>query len=347
MNAPMPPGPSWWATLPELDRAAAGWRNALLRRPAAAFTDEHGETYRWRWCAGDAGDGAWMALRGDARHAWLRVDLCHGFAGCPAHGWWALAGWARQVAWAVEYAPLIDGLRAMLGLDVEPAVDTAQAAGPWSVPVADDWRVGFAVEHGGNIVARGVLAWPLGQAWPELPAGAPVLDGLAELPMPFAIELDSLTLSAAELLALGPGAILLLPGRELVPREHAVLCLGDQRLAVRLDVDRLVIGAAISHPQQETPMFHDSVPDDPALAGVSPLAPLIDTARLPVRLSVELAGLDLPLSELAGLQPGLVIDLGRPLDQAELLVRANGRPVARGELVRLGDWLGVRITEKA
>ncbi|MEW9899011.1 FliM/FliN family flagellar motor switch protein [Chitinivorax sp. PXF-14] len=344
MNAPAMPSPAWWAALPALDEAACGWRNALLRRDATPFTDEHGERYSWRWQAAAAQAGAWMALRADARHAWLRVDQCHGFAGCPAHGWWALAGWARQLAWAVEYAPLVDGLRAALGLDVEPLVD---AAGPMLAPADDDWLAGFSVEHHGRVVARGVLAWPARQSWPDLPAVPPVLDGMDDLPMPFSIELDSQMLSAAELSALGPGAVLLLPGRELATREHAVLCLGEQRLALRLDGGRLVIGHAISHLQQETPMFHDTVSDDPALAGVSPLAPLIDTAQLPVRLSVELAGLDLPLSELAGLQPGLVIDLGRPLDQAELLVRANGRPVARGELVRLGDWLGVRITDKA
>ena len=76
-------------------------------------------------------------------------------------------------------------------------------------------------------------------------------------------------------------------------------------------------------------------------------APLIDSAQLPLRLSIELPGLELPLAQVAALSPGQILQLGIAPEQAQLTLRANGKPVARGQLVRLGDWLGVRITERA
>lgn len=65
-------------------------------------------------------------------------------------------------------------------------------------------------------------------------------------------------------------------------------------------------------------------------------------ARLPVTLEVELARTDVPLAELARLEPGAVLALG--LDRRGLVtLRAGERAVARGELVDVEGAVGVRI----
>jgi type III secretion protein Q len=65
-------------------------------------------------------------------------------------------------------------------------------------------------------------------------------------------------------------------------------------------------------------------------------------AQLPVTLEVELARFEIPLAELARLEPGAAIPL--PVDRRGLVtLRSGERAVARGELVELDGAIGVRI----
>jgi type III secretion protein Q len=65
-------------------------------------------------------------------------------------------------------------------------------------------------------------------------------------------------------------------------------------------------------------------------------------AQLPVTLEVELARFEIPLAELARLEPGAAIPL--PVDRRGLVtLRCGERAVARGELVELDGAIGVRI----
>ncbi|HST44114.1 MAG TPA: type III secretion system cytoplasmic ring protein SctQ, partial [Luteimonas sp.] len=69
-----------------------------------------------------------------------------------------------------------------------------------------------------------------------------------------------------------------------------------------------------------------------------------DPARnLPVRIEFEIGQLELALGELADLQPGYVFALPSHLEGANVVIRANGRATGRGEVVAVGDTLGVRL----
>ena len=61
-------------------------------------------------------------------------------------------------------------------------------------------------------------------------------------------------------------------------------------------------------------------------------------------VTVELGRVRLPLRELLRLQEGTVVELER-LAGAPVDVLANGTPIARGDVVVVGDELGVRISE--
>jgi type III secretion protein Q len=66
------------------------------------------------------------------------------------------------------------------------------------------------------------------------------------------------------------------------------------------------------------------------------------TSQLPIRLEIELARVELPLSELARLEPGAVLPLG--LDRRGLVtLRVGERAVGRGELVDVDGAVGVRV----
>ena len=63
---------------------------------------------------------------------------------------------------------------------------------------------------------------------------------------------------------------------------------------------------------------------------------------LPIEVRVELGAISLPAAEWAQLQPGDAIPLGPK--RSPIRLRANGVVIAEGELVRVDDQLGVRIT---
>lgn len=72
----------------------------------------------------------------------------------------------------------------------------------------------------------------------------------------------------------------------------------------------------------------------------------LDDARvtsIPVELTVEIARATSSVREVSTWRPGAVLTFETPIGE-EVLVRANGRPVARGELVDVDGAVGVRVT---
>lgn len=80
----------------------------------------------------------------------------------------------------------------------------------------------------------------------------------------------------------------------------------------------------------------------PSVAPVSEEKPFIAPEKLPVHLTVEAGRIKMTVEELMKLAPGNLIDLRVFPEQGVDLV-VNGKRVGRGELVRMGEMLGVRI----
>ena len=67
-------------------------------------------------------------------------------------------------------------------------------------------------------------------------------------------------------------------------------------------------------------------------------------SSLPLELSAEFQKVLIPLKQVLELKSGGVLPLGSVLD-SELILTAQGKPVAKGELVIIGNQFGMRITE--
>jgi len=66
--------------------------------------------------------------------------------------------------------------------------------------------------------------------------------------------------------------------------------------------------------------------------------------QVPLALTVELGSARMPLASLLKLGTGSVVELDRGIAHAvDLLV--NGKPIARGEIVAVGENFALRITE--
>lgn len=73
----------------------------------------------------------------------------------------------------------------------------------------------------------------------------------------------------------------------------------------------------------------------------------IDIANMPVDIRFEAGRIRTSIDELSRMQPGYTYELGHTLADQLIDITANGALIARGELVNIGDQLGVRITALA
>jgi flagellar motor switch protein FliN/FliY len=82
----------------------------------------------------------------------------------------------------------------------------------------------------------------------------------------------------------------------------------------------------------------------PATGAGAPERPSMDLILdVPVDVTVEIGETSVSLEEVMKFVPGHVVKLSQTVEQP-VIVRVNGRPIAEGEIVDLGDTLGVRIT---
>ncbi len=146
---------------------------------------------------------------------------------------------------------------------------------------------------------------------------------MASVPVVFRLLVEGPRLPVAEAGDLAPGDLVLLAARPGATLD------ADNGTAFAGQCD-LSSGSFTPHPQGGPMAADSSAPRDFAV-------PL--TLRLPDRMTSA--------ASLAALRPGMALPLG-PLTEGmpvELLVA--GRPLARGELVQLGDRFAVLIEERA
>ena len=83
--------------------------------------------------------------------------------------------------------------------------------------------------------------------------------------------------------------------------------------------------------------------EDTGLAGSAPGIDVAHLADVQVPVSFEVDSARVTLGELAALGPGSVIELATPLLEATVRLLCQGQTVGVGQLVAVGDQLGVRI----
>ena len=65
---------------------------------------------------------------------------------------------------------------------------------------------------------------------------------------------------------------------------------------------------------------------------------------IPITITCELAQIETSVQKLLELAPGNMLDLSLSSDSAVLLV-VNGKIIGKGEIIKIGETLGVRILE--
>jgi type III secretion protein Q len=172
--------------------------------------------------------------------------------------------------------------------------------------------------------------------WREaIDAIAPELHASTRLRLPGRLRLGERRLPITTLASLGLGDVLLVEAAARAPRLCGVLRFGTgvvMKMPVEIDDDR----------------SHATVTATPELAadegGGGPpdaLPATLSELMLPVAFEVETTVLN--LGELASIRPGYVVELSTPLADAAVRLVCHGQVVGSGQLVAIGDHLGVRI----
>lgn len=178
-----------------------------------------------------------------------------------------------------------------------------------------------------------------GSAWIQQLSVAPALratDATAALHLAVDLEVARVTLPLNRLRTLAPGAVVLLSQFQPIAR------LGARRLyTFDFTLETVSVNTPFEFLDEDGDMAAQVPPPGampPPAAGPTGL----DVARLPVTVEVVLCQLQHSVGELAALQPGTVFHLP-PNAWHQLQLRVNGQTVARGELVQVGEQLGVQL----
>lgn len=154
------------------------------------------------------------------------------------------------------------------------------------------------------------------------------------LTAPLACELGRSWIAAGDLRRLALGDVVL-PTEALRPADRPRLTLADRWQADAALAGRVLTLTSALGPvpiQEEPPMTDETIP-------VGPDHRFDD---LPVRLVFEAGRIEVSLASLDALTPGQVLtlpgDAAAPID-----ILANGRRIGGGELVRIGERVGIRI----
>jgi type III secretion protein Q len=201
-------------------------------------------------------------------------------------------------------------------------------------------RVAEAGAFPGMLFGSAALLSVVARLWEDRPALDPDRDDLS-FTLACRVAFTDLDLSALRVLGIGDAMLF---DRVAVPGGAAVV-IGEALHATAIfdEQGHLTLSEGFLAPERfalgEFLMTDGDDQDRPVQA-------IMDSAidDLPVRLVFEVGRKDMTVQELRDLGVGAPVPLDRPASSA-VQIFANGRRIGAGEMVMIGDQLGVRITQ--
>lgn len=295
-------------------------------------------------------DGEVVTLEGDGARVKLQLDSGLALDTDTGLHWSDYQGRSRVLAWSLAHESQLMRLSQAIDIVLVPVVDDGNASlqslqALNATELEHLWLAFTICDANGQPRVRGNLRIPPG--WVDrLLLRAELFErrqsdesaghnDWTDLPIPIAVRWDGPQLRYAQWRQLRPGDVLVIgnyqrppPVRAQVPG-YAWPLLPDAE-GWRIDGPALTLST-----HQETSAMSDteSAPDNAAPTGPD----------VPVRLEFDLGRLECRYEDLSGFQPGYVFALPSRLEGTNVVIRANGRDAGRGEIVAVGDTLGVRL----
>ncbi len=316
--------------------------NAFYRRRGKARITVAGETtdIAAQWPAAGAADLPLCAigLTVGARRATLQLPLraverllAKGEASVELN---RLTPWHAALLLESLLAGDIERLEAALGESIEFTSIERGAPLPQSAPFA------FALTNDDQTTQclfftdEAEFATRIGRLLDETGASLPAP---VDFPLQICLRRDALAITIGMLESLQPGDVILLGDGE-EHRTTAVIIAERFFAPVTLTAagpQLLAAPAAIAGSNWEWTMHQNTPPSGQTLEESS-----LD--ELPVALAFEVGRTVMPLGEVRQLAPGAIVEFPGAVEET-VDIMANGKRVGRGEVVRVGEHLGVRI----
>jgi type III secretion system YscQ/HrcQ family protein len=293
-------------------------------------------------------------------NVWVAIEYDGGFWPDASFEWRELTGEARLLAWTLNYEPVITQLRARLGVTLEPieiaCADAHSSQG--DAHAMDSYSFTFTVHDTAKDLLLAGTVWmdaDLARALNDQPSTAARCDlrTISSVPIACRVVIASFGLPLRQLRTLACGDVICLGSASRVSEGGRMRIESiDQRLSIRTRQTK----GALRVEALEWSHTNNGRVSMALEAGVSNAVETSSTEEgahnaqdieaLPVALTFEAGEMDLTIGALQALAPGTTLSLGRSLEDSPITVRANGRRFATGELVLIGDFLGVRIVER-
>lgn len=288
-----------------------------------------------------------------------RIGLCLRTAQAAAHGmhWSDYAGRSRVLAWSLAHEAQLMRLSEAFGVALTPLVEPGEPAAHdaerqlWLDFIVDEEPAEGSASR--MPALQGALRVPpewsdrlLERADPPYDdAPAPLFNRWRELPAAVSLRLRIEPLPFADWSSLRPGDVIVVGRRSRLPAVEAQA----SGLAWPLAADPggwRIAGAPRHLPNrvaQEAPSMNEYATPAADASDANATDPDTLARQLPVDVAFEIGRSELRVGELSALQPGYVFPLAGPLEGANVTIRANGQAVGHGEVVAVGDTLGVRL----
>jgi type III secretion protein Q len=279
-----------------------------------------------------------IVLELHAPRALLEQSACSGLVGARSHGYTlrtetdAMLLELAWLTWIEALEILLGGSLPGKGLRVVPVAPQTTDAPSRMTILGIDIAIGEAPPLAASLHMSQAAAARVATLLERHALLAP--DPLDMLRLPLAVQAADAPLTLSELRSLQPGDVVMLD------------CLPDQQLLLRLG-DSLQTRARRNGDSLECLMPLNAVNPDrnPVMTQTATASDLdVSLDDLPIRLVCQIGSVELSLAHLREMGPGSLLQLNAGAqDGVDLMV--NGRRVGRGELVTIGDGLGVRLLE--
>ena len=97
-------------------------------------------------------------------------------------------------------------------------------------------------------------------------------------------------------------------------------------------------------PSEEDFAKEESLEEAPVEESAPPSGEMLPLSEIPLQITVEAGRIEMSIEKLLQMKPGNLLELGIAPEEGVYLT-TSGRRIARGELVKIGELLGVRILE--
>lgn len=261
-------------------------------------------------------------------------------------GWWEYNDATRWLAWGIEHDTLISLFQNLLGVTLNP---TRSNVSPEDVESRLNLRWRFFSNNtryeGTALLDATLLSYLIANNhWIDH-----VTNNLRwQIHCTLSIEIPMGEISALELASSGIGDLLLIGNTQAVHDFVIMRLVSSDRywMVAAKDQRYLLCSASLKYPLRKIFMANEQyTPPAQTQDSLSPQNGFFSIEQLPVQLALQLGEIEMPLGELEQLQPGYVIALPQLHSPLAPTLLANGKAIGRGELVTLGNQLGVRITE--